>query len=390
MNRGSLYNQYRPSKFSEIFSQDSIVQVLTNSIVRDRVANAYLFRGSKGSGKTSTARIFSKAVNCSAFKDLGDLCGECEGCRRALDDAIEIDAASNRGVEEVEQLLESIRYLPKFVGIKFVIIDEAHQLTATALSALLKAVEEPPKHIKFIFCTTKELAPATVVEQHGTLADKAFMTLASRCQIFKFKKISDEGILGKLRLISASENIPVGEDVLLGFVGKSHGSLRDAENLLDSAFSFDDDEAISLLYGDISLLTVQLLRSCCLESIGNSLTLVNQIWNAGGTSKEVAEDILNYISDIFQAKSGLTVYRPSDIVNVIEEISENVEQNRLNSIAVAFSDLHRSNRESVLSIELAVCWGMASQVEEAPPPVEIPIPLEPKSDIKELPDAQIW
>ena len=176
----------------------------------------------------------------------------------------------------------------------------------------------------------------------------------------------------------------------MGFVGKSHGSLRDAENLLDSAFSFDDDEAISLLYGDISLLTVQLLRSCCLESIGNSLTLVNQIWNAGGTSKEVAEDILNYISDIFQAKSGLTVYRPSDIVNVIEEISENVEQNRLNSIAVAFSDLHRSNRESVLSIELAVCWGMASQVEEAPPPVEIPIPLEPKSDIKELPDAQIW
>ena len=142
-----------------------------------------------------------------------------------------------------------------------------------------------------------------------------------------------------------------------------------------------------MLYGDLSLLTAQLFKSCCLGSIGESLTLVNQIWNSGGTSTEVAEDVLNYISDIFQARSGLTVYRPSAIVEIIQEISENVEQNRLNSIAVNFSELQRSNKESVLAMELAVCWAMASQIEEPQPEIK---PLELEPDIEDLPDAQIW
>lgn len=390
MNQVSLYNRYRPACFAEIISQEPIVRVLTNAIKSDRVANAYLFRGTKGSGKTSTARILCKAVNCHEFKVLGDLCGECEGCLNALNEAIEIDAASNRGVEDVEGLIERLSYLPKSVDVKFVIIDEAHQLTVAALNALLKVVEEPPRHIRFIFCTTKESPSAASVENHGTLTDKAFMTLSSRCQIFKFTKIVDEGILDKLKVICNREGITVNEETLLSIVGRSNGSLRDAENLLDSVFSFGGDDALSLLYGDSSSLTVQLLKSCCLGSIGESLSLVNQIWNSGGTTNEIAEDLLNYISDIFQARSGLTVYRPSAIVEIIQEISENVEQNRLNSIAVAFGDLHRSNKESILSIELAVCWSMASQVDGSQVDNTLSLPLAPQVDRKELPDAQIW
>ena len=387
MSQVNLYNKYRPARFAEIVSQEPIVRVLTNAIKNDRVANAYLFRGSKGSGKTSTARILCKAANCHEFKALDDLCGECGGCLKALDEALEIDAASNRGVEDVEALIEQLKYLPKSVDIRFVIIDEAHQLTATSLNALLKVVEEPPSHIKFIFCTTKELPSAEAVEHNGTIADKAFMTLASRCQTFRFTKIADEGILDKLQLICGREGMDVTQETLLSVVGRSSGSLRDAENLLDSVFAFGSGDAVSLLYGDISLLTAKLFKSCCFGSIGESLTLVNQIWNSGGTSNEVSEDVLNYISDIFQARSGLTVYRPSAIVEIIQEISENVEQNRLNSIAVNFSELQRSNKESVLSMELAVCWAMASQIEEPQPEIE---PLEPETNLEDLPDANIW
>ena len=387
MSQVNLYNKYRPVRFAEIVSQEPIVRVLTNAIKSDRVANAYLFRGSKGSGKTSTARILCKAANCHEFKALGDLCGECVGCKKALDEALEIDAASNRGVEDVETLIEQLRYLPKSVDIRFVIIDEAHQLTATSLNALLKVVEEPPSHIRFIFCTTKELPSAEAVENNGTIADKAFMTLSSRCQTFRFTKIADEGILDKLQVICGREGINITQETLLSVVGRSSGSLRDAENLLDSVFAFGSEDAVSLLYGDISLLTAKLFKSCCLGSIGESLTFVNQIWNSGGTSNEVAEDVLNYISDIFQYRSGLTVYRPSGIVEIIQEISENVEQNRLNSIAVNFSELQRSNKESVLSMELAVCWAMASQIEEPQPEIE---PLEPETNVEDLPDANIW
>jgi DNA polymerase-3 subunit gamma/tau len=390
MSQVSLYNRYRPECFAEIVSQDPIVRVLTNAIKSDRVANAYLFKGTKGSGKTSTARILCRAVNCHEFKTLGDLCGECEGCLNALNEAIEIDAASNRGVEDVEGLVERLSYLPKLVNVKFVIIDEAHQLTSAALNALLKVVEEPPRHIRFIFCTTKELSSVASVERNGTLTDKAFMTLTSRCQIFRFTKIIDEGILNKLKVICNREGINVNEETLLSIVGRSNGSLRDAENILDSVFSFGGDDALALLYKNSSLLTVQLLKSCCLGSIGESLSLVNQIWNSGGTTNEVAEDLLNYISDIFQVRSGLTVYRPSAIVEIIQEISENVEQNRLNSIAVAFGDLQRSNKESILAIELAVCWAMASQVDGSQADNSLSLPLAPKVVSKELPDAQVW
>lgn len=390
MSQVSLYNRYRPACFAEIISQEPIVRVLTNAIKSDRVANAYLFRGTKGSGKTSTARILCKAVNCHRFKALGDLCGECEGCLNALNEAVEIDAASNRGVDDVEGLIEQLKYLPKLVDVKFIIIDEAHQLTTTALNALLKVVEEPPRHIRFIFCTTKELPSAASVERSGTLTDKAFMTLSSRCQIFRFTKIVDEGILDKLKFICNQESINVNEETLLSIVGRSSGSLRDAENLLDSVFSFGGEDAISILYSDSSLLTAQLFKSCCFGSIGESLSLVSQIWNLGGTTNELAEDLLNYILDIFQARSGLTVYRPSAIVEIIKEISENVEQNRLNSIAVAFGDLQRSNKESILAMELAVCWSMSSQIDSPQVEKDLKLPLASKIDIEELPDATIW
>jgi DNA polymerase III subunit gamma/tau len=363
--------------------QDIITTVLKNAIYKDRVAGSYLFRGSKGSGKTSTARILCRGTNCSSFADMGDLCGICDGCTKALQDALEIDAASNRGVSDVTELIQNLQYRPKFVESKFIIIDEAHQLTSAALNALLKIVEEPPKHIHFIFCTTKiRSVPTTDIE-------KAFETLASRCQVFNFTRISSENILAKLHYICKSEGCDVSEDVLISIVGRSDGSLRDAENLLDSVLLLyannPPEYVVRLLYGDVELQSVKFFRDCALHTVKDGLTSAAMLWDAGCTPGEVAENVLRFIVDIISLKAGLTVYRPSGIVTVLKEISENMEQSRLTQIAVAFNSLKNSNKDTALALELAVCDSFPNYFVE-----DLPISMSNDSFEVLSPNAKVW
>ncbi len=228
-----LYRKYRPKSFSDILGQDVVSETLKNAGRLDRLAHAYLFYGSKGSGKTTTARILAKLANCQkrqtgeAFKKTGEPCNECSACveidnGRALD-VIEIDAASNRGIDEIRNLKESIRVSPAALTRKVYIIDEAHQLTKDAFNALLKTLEEPPTHAMLILVTTElEKMPATIV---------------SRTQRFHFKRLPLETIIGKLKSIAKLEKINISDSAIELIAASGGGSFRDAESLLDQISS---------------------------------------------------------------------------------------------------------------------------------------------------------
>ena len=347
----NLFNRYRPQNLNEIVGQEAISRILSNAVLKQRLAGAYLLRGPRGSGKTSIARILCKAANCEQLKGFTS-CGACEGCKFALHDAIEIDAASNRGIESIRELIDTIHFRPQHVDKKFVIIDEAHQLTSAALNALLKIVEEPPKHVHFVFCTTEKPSSETDT-------DKAFVTLSSRCQLLQFKKVTPKAMLDKLARVCVAEERTVSRDILFSIIGKSDGSLRDAENILDMVLTLSDSEppeqVIRFLYGDIEQITLELFENCCIGTLTECFLTVRKLWDLGANPIEVAEFMVKFVTDSIYLKSELTVYRPSDTVERLKEISNNIEQSKLTTIAEVFTSLQKSEQDTLLSLELTVC-----------------------------------
>lgn len=223
----ALARKYRPQTFSEVLSQDFITSTLQNAINLGRVTHAYLFTGPRGVGKTSTARIFAKALNCQNPINAAP-CGECENCLEITNgtslDVIEIDGASNRGVEEIRSLREAVKFVPVKSKYKVIIVDEVHMLTEQAFNALLKTLEEPPEYVIFIFATT---------DQH-----KIPVTILSRCQRYEFKKISYDEMNANLKSILGKENIEYEEDVLNYIIRNSDGCMRDALSLLDQIIAY--------------------------------------------------------------------------------------------------------------------------------------------------------
>jgi DNA polymerase-3 subunit gamma/tau len=222
----ALYSTYRSQRFDDLVGQDAAVRTLKNALVSGRVAHAYLFSGIRGTGKTSTARILAKAVNCDNPVE-GEPCNQCPSCVAITDssatDLIEIDAASNRGIDEIRDLREKAKYLPALLKRKVYIIDEAHQLTPEAFNALLKTLEEPPGHVLFILCTTE--------------AHKLPATIVSRCQRFDFRRITAENITTRLRYIAGKEDLAA-DDGALGLIARmAQGSMRDAITMLDQMAS---------------------------------------------------------------------------------------------------------------------------------------------------------
>lgn len=223
----ALARKYRPQTFSEVLSQDFITSTLQNAIGLGRVSHAYLFTGPRGVGKTSTARIFSKALNClNPVKN--SPCGECENCQEITNgtslDVIEIDGASNRGVEEIRSLREAVKFVPVKSKYKVIIVDEVHMLTEQAFNALLKTLEEPPEYVIFIFATT---------DQH-----KIPVTILSRCQRYEFKKISHDEMSKNLENILKIENITYEKDALNYIIRNSDGCMRDALSILDQVIAY--------------------------------------------------------------------------------------------------------------------------------------------------------
>lgn len=224
MEHLALYRKWRPQNFRTIIGQDDNVRVLKNAVVSGRTTHAYLFCGTRGTGKTSTARILAKALNCEHSVD-GEPCNECENCRAITDgsfmDVIEIDAASNRGIDEVRDLLEKVHFVPVRGKYKVYIIDEAHMLTTEAFNALLKTFEEPPAHVVFILATTE--------------ARKVPLTILSRCQRYDFKPINEQTLIDALSRIAKAENVAAEEDAIALLAEKAKGSMRDALSLMDQA-----------------------------------------------------------------------------------------------------------------------------------------------------------
>lgn len=224
MDSGVLYRKWRPVSFSDVMGQEAIVQTLKRAVATGRVAHAYLFCGPRGTGKTTTARILAKAVNCPDRAELdGEPCGQCLICKGTDEghfvDLIEIDAASNRGIDDMRSLREKVQFAPSQGSRRVYIVDEAHMLTVDAVNAFLKTLEEPPPHTIFILCTTE--------------AHKLLPTIISRCQRFDFRKISSGHVVERLRQISVNEGVETPEDMLKLLARASGGSLRDAVNLLD-------------------------------------------------------------------------------------------------------------------------------------------------------------
>ena len=226
----ALYRKYRPKSFSDVYGQDIIVKTLKNLIKNDKLSHAYLFTGPRGTGKTSCAKLFSKVINCNNPVD-GDACNECENCKifnsNQNPDIIEIDAASNNGVDEIREIKNNSNLVPSFSKYKVYIIDEVHMLSQGAFNALLKTLEEPPKHVIFILATTDpQKMPSTVI---------------SRCQRYDFNSISNEKVVECLEKIVNNESIKIETDALMEIALSSSGGLRDAIGLLDQVSNFNEE-----------------------------------------------------------------------------------------------------------------------------------------------------
>lgn len=285
-----LYRKYRPTGFDEVIGQEHIVQTLKNAITHGAVAHAYLFVGPRGTGKTTLARILAKAVNCpEAVKHKGEPCNECQNCQdissgRALD-IIEIDAASNRGIDEIRELREGARLSPTQMKYKVYIIDEAHQLTKEAFNALLKTLEEPPAHVIFILATTS--------------ADKMPPTILSRVQRFDFKKFSVAQIEAKLTAILAKEKVKAEPSAVRMIAHAAEGGLRDAESMLSQVLSHTHKEltektAQSVL-GVASVKQVaDFVDSMAKGDLKEMLVYINTFYNEGGSAEEFLKALANY------------------------------------------------------------------------------------------------
>ncbi len=293
-----LYRKYRPQKLEEVVGQEHIKQALSNAIARDKISHAYLFTGPRGTGKTSTARIFAKSLNCVNGPTVSP-CGECENCRDITNsvpmDVIEIDAASNRKVEDAQNILEKVMYAPVNSRFKIYIIDEVHMLSTTAFNALLKTLEEPPKNVIFILATT---------EVH-----KVLDTIKSRCQRFDFRRITTSDIVKHLRFISDSEKINITDDALATIAKNSAGGMRDSIALLDqlsvlgtqNAITTDD---INSLLGRISFDVLRDLNSNILSSNhAGAVETLEKIYNSGNEPVQILQNLLDYFKNLLIVKN---------------------------------------------------------------------------------------
>lgn len=316
----ALYRKYRPKKFENVVSQTTIIQTLENSIKTSHIGHAYLFSGPRGTGKTTAAKIFARAVNCLNYKD--DLCNECKNCiysgQKECMDIIEIDAASNNGVDEIRELRNKVKILPSELKYKVYIIDEVHMLSIGAFNALLKTLEEPPEHVIFILATTDP--------------QKIPNTIISRCQTFQFKKISPNDIKQMLEKIVLNEKIEIEDEVLTSIAYASDGGLRDAIGLLDKLSSY---KLGKITYNDFLTINGQIIENELLEFENSILAYktdvmlekIENYYNDGKDLVQILKQLIYHLKDIlinYYMKNENLEYSEKEIVELVSLLNEKI------------------------------------------------------------------
>ena len=337
MGYTALYRKFRPMTFSELVGQEHITRTLKNQIIADRVGHAYLFNGGRGTGKTSSAKILARAINCLNPKD-GEPCNECEICKGAINgsltDIVEMDAASNNSVEDIRSIREEVNFLPTKAKYRVYIIDEVHMLSTGAFNALLKTLEEPPEHVKFILATTEpQKLPATIL---------------SRCQRFDFKRISNEDIIKRLKIVCKESNIEVTEGALNIIAVLSEGAMRDSLSILercvqDGENKIDEDKIRDLVGIPKITFVHNIVNSIVEYDIDSALNCMDEILNQGKDLNNFLWEIIKYVKDVLIYKSSgkVNLYSEDEIEN-IKVLSEKVTKDRLVNLIYELSNLENN------------------------------------------------
>ena len=362
-----LYRTYRPSKFSEVVGQEYIVKTLVNAIKNNKIAHAYLFAGPRGTGKTSVAKLFAKAINCENFKE--EACDECNSCISYLDgnhpDIIELDAASNNGVDDIREIVDQVVYAPILGKYKVYIIDEVHMLSASAFNALLKTLEEPPAHVIFILATTDP--------------QKVIPTVLSRCQRYNFSKISLYDIKQRTIDILKQENIAYEEKAVEQLARMAEGGMRDALSLLEQCLAYNPDELkledVENIFGLTSVeQEVELYLDIHSNKTSDVINRLREMYIKGADCKRLVIDLLEIIKDALiysdQAKEKLLtrikVGEALDILNLVDsetlikdakELEDIISREKQNESFVTYLELclikmaNNTNKQRVVKIE---------------------------------------
>ena len=325
----ALYRKYRPVDFNSVYGQEHVVTILKNAIMSGKISHAYLFCGPRGTGKTTVAKIIARLVNCENLVD-GNPCGKCYNCINYMNssDIVEIDAASNNGVDEIRELKDKINLVPSNAKYKIYIIDEVHMLTTQAFNALLKTLEEPPSHVIFVLATT---------EPH-----KIPLTISSRCQKFIFSKIEDSKIVNRLSEICKLENIIIDEDALFEIARLSDGGMRDAINFLDQLIAYSSDnitiEDVYNVNGSVSYADLyDLLNSIIINDKIKIIEFIDNFDESGKDINKFIEEMLIFLKDVILYKnanisSNISIkneyinliannYNDSDLYDLIENLN---------------------------------------------------------------------
>ena len=342
MGYTALYRKFRPISFNEMVGQEHITKTLKNQILADRIGHAYLFSGGRGTGKTTAAKIMARAINCLHPHEDGEPCNECEICKGILDgsltDVVEMDAASNNSVEDVRAIRDEVNFLPTIAKYRVYIIDEVHMLSTGAFNALLKTLEEPPEHVKFILATTEpQKLPATIL---------------SRCQRFDFKRISVEDIIKRLNIICKEDKIQITDEALKMIAILAEGALRDGISILERCSQDANreitEDVIRELVGLPKLTYIRELVQCIIEkNAENAIKTMDIVINQGKDLDNFLWEVIKYVKDIlvYKVTSHLELYTKEEM-DFIKQLSEKTSKEELLSLIYELSELANNMKMS--------------------------------------------
>ena len=334
MSYTALYRKFRPLNFDEMVGQKHITDTIRKQVIAGRVGHAYLFNGGRGTGKTSAAKILARVVNCLNPHD-GEPCNECEMCKSilsgSLTDVVEMDAASNNSVEDIRAIRDEVNFLPTRAKYRVYIIDEVHMLSTGAFNALLKTLEEPPEHVKFILATTEpQKLPATIL---------------SRCQRFDFKRISNENVVKRLKIICKESNIEITDDALKIIAVLSEGAMRDAISILERCTGeqkglINEDNVRDLVGIPKTTQIYSIVKAIIDSNVDEVISNTNNIVNEGKDIDNFLWEIIKYIKDILVYKSSksLEIYNEEE-KKLISELSQEISKERLLHLIYELSEL---------------------------------------------------